>query len=85
MEKFSKWRDAGTGIQPFLQPVPARTQQSIVGRVLGAFKSYIAGPVVAVVRLAALAVLAALDAVAAGAQPLFIVARARRMYARATR
>ncbi|ORE10932.1 hypothetical protein BCV72DRAFT_198748 [Rhizopus microsporus var. microsporus] len=30
MEKYSKWRDAGTGIQPFLPPVPPRTDSSIL-------------------------------------------------------
>ncbi|KAI5451715.1 hypothetical protein NCC49_001364 [Naganishia albida] len=29
MEKFSKWRDPGTGIQPFLPPVPAQTGASL--------------------------------------------------------
>ncbi|KAG1440174.1 hypothetical protein G6F56_012024 [Rhizopus delemar] len=28
MEKYSRWRDAGTGIQPFLPPVPPRTDSS---------------------------------------------------------
>ncbi|KAI8603957.1 hypothetical protein EDD21DRAFT_367656 [Dissophora ornata] len=30
MEKFSRWRDQGTGIQPFLPPVPANADHSPV-------------------------------------------------------
>ncbi|KAI9263099.1 hypothetical protein BY458DRAFT_514835 [Sporodiniella umbellata] len=30
MEKYSRWRDAGTGIQPFLPPVPPRTDSSFL-------------------------------------------------------
>ncbi|CAG8596930.1 18663_t:CDS:2, partial [Acaulospora morrowiae] len=29
MEKFSKWRDASTGIQPFVPPVPSRTDSNL--------------------------------------------------------
>ncbi|KAI8063401.1 uncharacterized protein B0P05DRAFT_555745 [Gilbertella persicaria] len=30
MEKYSRWRDASTGIQPFLPPVPPRTDASLL-------------------------------------------------------
>ncbi|KAJ2664236.1 Lysophosphatidic acid:oleoyl-CoA acyltransferase 1 [Coemansia sp. RSA 1199] len=85
MEKFSKWRDSGTGIQPFLQPVPARTQQSAVASVFGIIKSYAVGPVASVVRLAALAAIAALDVVTAALGTLLVVPQVRRGYSRLTR
>ncbi|RIB05876.1 hypothetical protein C2G38_2117399 [Gigaspora rosea] len=33
MEKFSKWRDASTGIQPFLTPMPSRTNANIYAKI----------------------------------------------------
>ncbi|RHZ56364.1 hypothetical protein Glove_402g61 [Diversispora epigaea] len=35
MEKYSKWRDTSTGIQPFLPPVPSRKETSKIEIVLG--------------------------------------------------
>ncbi|WVW84291.1 hypothetical protein I302_106322 [Kwoniella bestiolae CBS 10118] len=37
MEKYSKWRDPGTGIQPFLPIVPPRTVSPIFVALLGPF------------------------------------------------
>ncbi|WRT66698.1 uncharacterized protein IL334_003659 [Kwoniella shivajii] len=37
MEKYSKWRDPGTGIQPFLPIVPPRTVSPIFVAILGPF------------------------------------------------
>ncbi|KAJ1831494.1 Vacuolar protein sorting protein vps66 [Coemansia sp. RSA 2711] len=85
MEKYSKWRDSGTGIQPFLQPVPARTQQSALASVLGSTKHYLVGPVIAAVRLAALAATAVVDAAAAAIGSLLIVPSVKRGYSRLTR
>ncbi|KAJ2523737.1 Vacuolar protein sorting protein vps66 [Coemansia sp. RSA 2049] len=65
MEKFSKWRDQGTGIQPFLQPVPARSEQQGLKRLLNAAKKYVVGPVIAAVRVALLGALAVVDAATA--------------------
>ncbi|KAI7818294.1 hypothetical protein BC939DRAFT_463527 [Gamsiella multidivaricata] len=36
MEKFSRWRDQGTGIQPFLPPVPANADHSPIEKVITA-------------------------------------------------
>ncbi|KAJ2774406.1 hypothetical protein IWQ57_000831, partial [Coemansia nantahalensis] len=85
MEKYSKWRDSGTGIQPFLQPVPARAQQGLVAGALQAVKNYAAGPVVALARLAVLGVLAAVDGAAAAVGALLVVPGVRRGWARCTR
>ncbi|KAJ1721633.1 Vacuolar protein sorting protein vps66 [Coemansia erecta] len=85
MEKYSKWRDAGTGIQPFLQPVPARAEQEGLSGLLNRAKSYIVGPIVATVRLAVLGVAAALDAAFSAVTPLLIVPSVRRAYQRCTR
>ncbi|KAJ1951077.1 Vacuolar protein sorting protein vps66 [Linderina macrospora] len=85
MEKFSKWRDAGTGIQPFLQPVPARSQQQGLKSLLNAAKNYLVGPLVALVRLAVLSVAGALDALTASAGALLIVPVVRRPWMRLTR
>ncbi|KAJ2547178.1 Vacuolar protein sorting protein vps66 [Coemansia sp. RSA 1933] len=85
MEKYSKWRDQGTGIQPFLQPVPARSEQQGLKRILNAAKQYIVGPVVAVVRLALLGALATVDAATATVGSLIIVPSIRRAWTRCTR
>ncbi|KAJ2723744.1 Vacuolar protein sorting protein vps66 [Coemansia sp. Benny D115] len=86
MEKYSKWRDAGTGIQPFLQPVPARGQQTLLGRTLGAAKNYVLGPVLSTTRLLALGVTAAIDTVLSTAGTLLLVVpRLHRIYTRCTR
>ncbi|KAG8684225.1 hypothetical protein FRC09_015529 [Ceratobasidium sp. 395] len=46
MEKFSAWRDPGTGVQPFLTPVPSQTARSLsdyalvaLGAVLGILRT----------------------------------------------
>ncbi|CAO3564775.1 unnamed protein product [Mortierella alpina] len=36
MEKFSRWRDQGTGIQPFLPPVPANADHSPIQKIFTA-------------------------------------------------
>ncbi|KAI8897174.1 hypothetical protein BC833DRAFT_594826 [Globomyces pollinis-pini] len=48
MEKFSGWRDAGTGIHPFLYPKPPRTDTAVY---YSAFKCYLVGPIIAVIKL----------------------------------
>ncbi|KAJ2705805.1 Lysophosphatidic acid:oleoyl-CoA acyltransferase 1 [Coemansia spiralis] len=85
MEKYSKWRDAGTGIQPFLPPVPARAQQGLLGRALQAAKDYAVGPIVAVARLAMLGALAMVDAAAAAVGTLLVVPSLQRGWSRYTR
>ncbi|CAE6412103.1 unnamed protein product [Rhizoctonia solani] len=49
MEKFSAWRDPGTGVQPFLTPVPPQSTKSLTdygaiafGLVIGVFRSILA-------------------------------------------
>ncbi|KAJ2162406.1 Vacuolar protein sorting protein vps66 [Coemansia sp. RSA 552] len=85
MEKYSKWRDAGTGIQPFLQPVPPRSQTGLVTGALQAIKTYVVGPLVASVRLAALVATAAVDAAATAVGMLLVVPSVRRGWTRAAR
>ncbi|KAG0077125.1 hypothetical protein BGZ90_007672 [Linnemannia elongata] len=50
MEKFSRWRDQGTGIQPFLPPVPANADHSPIQKVFTAVLMIIK-PVTGVVKL----------------------------------
>ncbi|KAJ2687940.1 Lysophosphatidic acid:oleoyl-CoA acyltransferase 1 [Coemansia spiralis] len=84
MEKYSKWRDSGTGIQPFLQPVPARTQQLGLWSAINAVKSYILGPLVAVVRFAALGATAVLASATTAIGALLVVPSIRRGWTRCT-
>ncbi|KAJ2399692.1 Vacuolar protein sorting protein vps66 [Coemansia sp. RSA 2559] len=85
MEKYSKWRDQGTGIQPFLQPVPVRSEQQGVKALLNKAKRYIIGPVVATVRLALLGALAVVDTATAAVGALVVVPSIRRVWTRCTR
>ncbi|KAJ1667861.1 Vacuolar protein sorting protein vps66 [Coemansia sp. RSA 1813] len=85
MEKYSKWRDQGTGIQPFLQPVPARSEKQGLKVVLNAAKKYIVGPVVATMRLALLGALAVVDAATAAVGALVVVPSIKRMWTWCTR
>ncbi|KAJ1730436.1 Vacuolar protein sorting protein vps66 [Coemansia biformis] len=85
MEKYSKWRDSGTGIQPFLQPVPARSQQGLLAGALQVAKNYVAGPLAAAVRLAVLGMVAVADAVAAAVGALLVVPSVRRGWSLCTR
>ncbi|KAF9977609.1 hypothetical protein BGZ73_005463 [Actinomortierella ambigua] len=55
MEKFSRWRDAGTGIQPFLPPVPARQNTSTLESLLSVF-SMVIKPVLGLAKLLVVAV-----------------------------
>ncbi|KAK3811457.1 MAG: hypothetical protein J3R72DRAFT_463406 [Linnemannia gamsii] len=50
MEKFSRWRDQGTGIQPFLPPVPANADHSPIQKVFTAVLMIIK-PVTGIVKL----------------------------------
>ncbi|KAJ2896425.1 hypothetical protein IWW38_002027, partial [Coemansia aciculifera] len=84
MEKYSKWRDSGTGIQPFLQPVPARAQQEGFRKVINVAKSYLVGPLVAVVRLVALGATAVLATVTSAIGTLLVVPSIKRGYTRCT-
>ncbi|KAG8746397.1 hypothetical protein FRC10_005108 [Ceratobasidium sp. 414] len=53
MEKFSAWRDPGTGVQPFLTPVPPQT-----ARTLGDYASVALGTVLGILRSVLVALLA---------------------------
>ncbi|KAJ2803614.1 Lysophosphatidic acid:oleoyl-CoA acyltransferase 1 [Coemansia guatemalensis] len=85
MEKFSKWRDSGTGIQPFLQPVPARTQRGLLLSAFGLIKDYIVGPLLAGVRLTAVAAIAVADCATNALGSLLVVPSVRRAWSRCTR
>ncbi|KAJ1973962.1 Vacuolar protein sorting protein vps66 [Dimargaris xerosporica] len=54
MEKYSQWRDPGTGIQPFLPPAPVRSGRRVGQAVLESLLTYLLGPLIALVRLVAL-------------------------------
>ncbi|KAI8380881.1 uncharacterized protein BYT42DRAFT_495123 [Radiomyces spectabilis] len=56
MEKYSRWRDAGTGIQPFLPPVPPRIESSLL-LVLSNVIHYVVGPVLGAIKLVLIAIL----------------------------
>ncbi|CAO3616975.1 unnamed protein product [Cunninghamella echinulata] len=49
MEKFSRWRDPGTGIQPFLPPVPPRTESSFL-LTLTNIIHYVVGPLQGIIK-----------------------------------
>ncbi|KAI8807544.1 hypothetical protein BJ742DRAFT_811991 [Cladochytrium replicatum] len=51
MEKYSRWRDPGTQIQPFLPPKPALTNESAAKAALNAIKNYVLGPPIALLKL----------------------------------
>ncbi|CEP16205.1 hypothetical protein [Parasitella parasitica] len=51
MEKYSRWRDPSTGIQPFLPPVPPRTDSSLL-ITLSNVIHIIVGPIQGIVKLA---------------------------------
>ncbi|KAF9391827.1 hypothetical protein CPB97_005235 [Podila verticillata] len=55
MEKFSRWRDQGTGIQPFLPPVPAVEDHSPAEKALGVILM-IVKPITGLVKMALVAV-----------------------------
>ncbi|KAK3819613.1 MAG: hypothetical protein J3Q66DRAFT_335040 [Benniella sp.] len=57
MEKFSRWRDQGTGIQPFLPPVPANENHSPVQKVFTALLMVVK-PITGLVKLLFVSVLA---------------------------
>ncbi|KAJ2747322.1 Vacuolar protein sorting protein vps66 [Coemansia sp. BCRC 34301] len=84
MEKYSKWRDSGTGIQPFLQPLPARAQQEGLRRAVNAVKSYVVGPLIAVVRFIALGATAVLATATSAIGTLLVVPSIKRGYTRCT-
>ncbi|ORX49387.1 hypothetical protein DM01DRAFT_1385086 [Hesseltinella vesiculosa] len=50
MEKYSRWRDPGTGIQPFLPPVAPRMETSVVGTVAN-IVHYVFGPVQGLIKI----------------------------------
>ncbi|CAG8457179.1 1029_t:CDS:10 [Ambispora leptoticha] len=58
MEKYSRWRDSGTGIQPFLPPVPSR-QESNLFEAIGKILSFLIKPVLGLAKFL-LVILAAL-------------------------
>ncbi|PIA17106.1 hypothetical protein COEREDRAFT_86503 [Coemansia reversa NRRL 1564] len=85
MEKFSKWRDSGTGIQPFLQPVPTRTQRGLVLSAFGLVKDYIVGPLLAGIRLTALATITVVDCATNALGSLLVIPSVKRAWSRCTR
>ncbi|KAL0090755.1 hypothetical protein J3Q64DRAFT_1013733 [Phycomyces blakesleeanus] len=56
MEKYSRWRDAGTGIQPFLPPVPPRTESSLL-HTMSNVVHYIVCPIQGIVKLLIVAII----------------------------
>jgi len=50
MEKYSHWRDSGTGIQPFLPLKPPKSNSSL-DSILNLINTYILGPPLAIIRL----------------------------------
>ncbi|KAJ8323753.1 hypothetical protein BDV3_001777 [Batrachochytrium dendrobatidis] len=60
MEKYSGWRDPGTGIHPFLSPKPPRSDESTLHFVLYGIKTFILGPFLATIKIILIAVVALL-------------------------
>ncbi|KAI7895003.1 uncharacterized protein EV154DRAFT_496683 [Mucor mucedo] len=58
MEKYSRWRDAGTGIQPFLPPVPPRTDSSILVTLSNVIH-IVVGPIQAIVKITLISIVSA--------------------------
>ncbi|KAG2210552.1 hypothetical protein INT47_002494 [Mucor saturninus] len=59
MEKYSRWRDAGTGIQPFLPPVPPRTDSSILVTLSNVIH-IVVGPIQAIIKITLISIVSAL-------------------------
>ncbi|KAJ3048762.1 hypothetical protein HK097_010232 [Rhizophlyctis rosea] len=57
MEKYSRWRDAGTGIHPFLPPKRLRTNATPFKILASAVKNYLIGPPVAALKLLLVAII----------------------------
>jgi len=56
MEKYSHWRDSGTGIQPFL-PLKSPKSNSVVDDILYYLNTFILGPPIAIFRLLCISVI----------------------------
>ncbi|KAJ1645414.1 Vacuolar protein sorting protein vps66 [Coemansia erecta] len=85
MEKYSKWRDSGTGIHPFLQPAGTQTHETAVGSVLSWAKRLVVGPALAAVRMVVLGIAAAAEVAASAVSALLVVPSVRRGWERCTR
>ncbi|RUS28898.1 hypothetical protein BC938DRAFT_481304 [Jimgerdemannia flammicorona] len=59
MEKYSRWRDPGTGIQPFLPPVPPNIDKSFLST-LSNIGGYVLRPLLASLKLLLIVILALL-------------------------
>ncbi|KAI8083058.1 uncharacterized protein BX664DRAFT_339724 [Halteromyces radiatus] len=59
MEKYSRWRDPGTGIQPFLPPVPPRTENSLLLSLSNVIH-YIVGPIQGIIKFTLVTIVALL-------------------------
>ncbi|KAI9490637.1 hypothetical protein BDB00DRAFT_875101 [Zychaea mexicana] len=81
MEKYSRWRDAGTGIQPFLPPVPPRTESSLLLTLSNAVH-YIVGPIQGLVKLALVLVLSLLHFLMSKVLGIIMVGPLHRIWSR---
>ncbi|PVV05420.1 hypothetical protein BB560_000055 [Smittium megazygosporum] len=61
MEKYSKWRDFGTGIQPFLPIVPPNSRTRGIGSVSSILCTYVLGVVLSISRLLTLVAILSVD------------------------
>ncbi|KAJ3106410.1 hypothetical protein HDU97_006395 [Phlyctochytrium planicorne] len=60
MEKYSRWRDPGTGIAPFIPPKKLRSDESFLFKGVIGVQTYAVGPIIATVRLLLLTIIGAL-------------------------
>ncbi|KAI9293511.1 hypothetical protein K502DRAFT_350948 [Neoconidiobolus thromboides FSU 785] len=51
MEKYSKWRDPGTGIQPFLPIIPQRKNETTLNVIFNVVKNYLFGTILVIIKL----------------------------------
>ena len=57
MEKYSRWRDPSTGIQPMVPIKPLGTNRSAFQTLVHILKSYIVGPPLAIIKVTAIMLL----------------------------
>ncbi|PVU92709.1 hypothetical protein BB561_003665 [Smittium simulii] len=61
MEKYSKWRDFGTGIQPFLPLTPPNIRKTAVNKIKDLIVVYFAGVAFSITRLLIISAIFSLD------------------------
>ncbi|KAJ3325545.1 hypothetical protein HDU76_013138 [Blyttiomyces sp. JEL0837] len=82
MEKYSRWRDPGTGIPPFLPPKRLRTNESVFHTVLSTVKTTVIGPVFSALKLVVILAVALVGALLDFAGVILVVPFLKRFWTR---